>query len=99
MPSQGLIITSKGPTVTFNSLLRGRCLYFGMKLPGMTGKIAKRKFMKSILFISALIIAFTSCKKECTCPTPTQKTITLQPGPDNGNDVTANFDEGRPASA
>ena len=51
-----------------------------------------------IILFSIFIVSFTGCKKNnCTCSAI--KTITLQPGPTGGNDVTANFHEGNPASA
>lgn len=56
--------------------------------------------MKKLTLIPVLFIAFTACKKVCTCPTePTTKTVTFQPGLKDGNDVTANFDAGRSQSA
>lgn len=58
--------------------------------------------MKQVLLIPVLAIAFTACKKVCTCSCPTEpssKTVTLQPGLKDGNDVTANFDAGRSQSA
>lgn len=38
-------------------------------------------------FIPVLLLLVTSCKKDCTCSEPEVKTLTLQPGPDNGDDI------------
>jgi len=80
--------------------------YFVNRLPSNPLKKlnAKLKFMKKVMFIAVLIIAFTftACKKVCTCTCttePSQKSVTLQPGLKDGNDVTATFDAGRSASA
>lgn len=41
-----------------------------------------------LLSITLMIICFSSCKKDCPVdPAPTEKTITLQPGPNEGNDA------------
>ena len=43
------------------------------------------------LFFSATL--FTSCSKECTCPKSEEKTLTIQPGPDNGQDCLVAYRE------
>lgn len=54
--------------------------------------------MKYILPFLLFCSLFLSCKKnDCTCATT--KTLTIQPGPSDGNDVTANFHDGNPSSA
>jgi len=56
--------------------------------------------MKQIVIFSLLILGFSACKKECCCdPKPETKTVTMQPGPADGNDVTATFHDGHPESA
>jgi hypothetical protein len=56
--------------------------------------------MKQIVIFSLLALCLFACKKECCCdPEPVAKTITMQPGPADGNDVTANFHDSHPESA
>lgn len=59
-----------------------------MQPASIIGYLAENQtfFMKKLLIISCLIpFVFTSCVKDCVCE-PTEKTITLQPGPTEGND-------------
>ena len=50
-------------------------------------------YMKILLILACFTpFVFTSCVKECTCtPPPTQKTITSQPGPTDGNDAYTSY--------
>jgi Disaggregatase related repeat len=54
--------------------------------------------MKKVIFIfTSLVISatfLTSCEQECTCPQPEEKTLTTQPGPDNGQDCIVCYRDG-----
>src|SRR5574339_818551 len=53
--------------------------------------------MRRLLLVIMTIAVFgTSCVKKCECPKdePEQKTLTSQPGPDNGHDCLVHFRNG-----